>query len=170
MSYSAERGSERFQLVKSTVVKVGKAEADCYEEYGQDGLRLFTWPAITAGGTLTGDVSITAAIILSGGYSADGGAQRALTLVNADVFVAALDSPKVGLGGDFYVINLGTVNADEPLVLTQSGDASMTVSGNGEVINAHTTPATHLASGSGHFRWRITALGSSPAVVFYRLG
>lgn len=166
--YATKRGAESYNVIKAKMLKVGYLESDVFEEYGQAGARLYTWPAPTNAGTLSTDATLSTAQLIAGAWYADPAAARTLTLPTGAAIVAAIKNAKVGLGGDLYIINNGTVDTAEPITLTD-GASGTSIIGNPDVMNKYQTPATHLNVGSGHFRWRIAALGSSPSVVFYRL-
>lgn len=162
--YVAERGAHAFTVAKAKVLKVGSSatESNQVELFGEAGALLKSTPAPTNGGTLTGDVTLTAAQILSGVYHADPDGARAITTPTAAALVAAVKDAKAGVSGYFSLIN--QASGDEPMTFTAGTD--VTLVGNA-VVEAYV--AANLNTGSSTWLWRITDSSASEAVTFYRI-
>jgi len=119
--------------------------------------------AATAAGTHT----ITIAEIKKGILRCDPTADRAWTAPTAALAVAGVTDVKVGDCLDFYLINIGTANADE--IITVSAGSGGTLVGSGAVLTANAVNDA-FSSGSGHFRLRFTNVtASSEAYDLFRL-
>lgn len=163
--YVAERGAHAFSAIKAKVAKIGSSstESNQAELFAQSGLLLHSSPTPTDGGTLTGNVVLTTAQVLSGLYHADpGGAGRSVTTPTAAEIVAAVTDAKAGVSGYLTIIN--EADADEPMTFTAGTD--VTIVGNA-VIEAYV--ATNLNTGTSTWLWRITDSSASEAVTFYRI-
>lgn len=120
-------------------------------------------PAPTDLGTMTGNVTLTIAQVMTGVVHGDpDGSGRTLTLPTNALLQAGLDDPQAGDCIDFYVINEATAGADEPMEVAAGTGGSLVGEGTVEAAAV----SGEESSGSGHFRIRIA---SSSAYVCYRL-
>ena len=117
--------------------------------------------------TAASDHTITIDEIKKGILRCDPTADKAWTAPTAALAVAGVTDARVGDCLDFYLINIGTANADE--IITISAGSGGTLVGSGAVLTANAVNDA-FSSGSGHFRLRFTNVtASSEAYDLFRL-